>query len=203
MDALLQEITALPKVLGCFLFSGKKGVTNSNMPPIFTKDTINTMGALLARSKKMGSLAKLDLEAIDIRYNETILIARPLNQNTVLVTICEPGTNRPLLDMSINMVISDISEAITTDEEQTASSPAESIQQADTPLKPILAKIKEALTEAIGPIAAPVLDDCYTQWSTQGPLSKKRLPDLAWMICKEIDDKNLETTFMERIKIYL
>jgi len=202
MDAQLQEITALPKVLGCFIHSTNKGVTSSDMPPIFSKSTIAIIGTLLGRSKKMGNMAQLNLEGIDIRYNETIIVARPLNQNTVLVTICEPGTNRSLLDMSINMVMNDIKSSLKSGQQSTAGQ-KESKSQPDSSLRPVLAKIKDALADAIGPIADPVLNDCYKKWSSQGPQSQKRLPDLAWIICREIDDERLEAGFMENIKKYI
>jgi len=202
MDTLLKEITALPKVLGCFIYSSTKGVTSSNMPPIFADNTIKVTGTLLARSKQMAHMAKLNLEAIDIRYNESMIVARPLNPDTVLVTICEPGTNRSLLDMSINLVVNDIRALLSSGQQETAG-PARPKPAAGTSLRPVIAKIKEALADSIGPIAAPVLDDCLKKWSSQGPQSKERLADLAWMLCQEIDDENLETNFMESIKRYL
>ncbi len=201
MDSLLQEIAALPKVLGGFIYSGNKRVISSNMPAIFDKNTINTMGTLLARSKQMSSKAQLSITAIDIRYNEVVIVTRPLRQHSILVVICEPGTNRPLLDMMINMVIKDIEKSLNSGSQtvpQTGSVPED-----DATLRPSIEKIKEALADAIGPIAEPIFDDCYEQWSGQGPESKKRLADLAWLICKEIGDEGLESSFMESIKAYL
>lgn len=200
MDELLREITALPKVLGCFVYSSNKGITSSSMPRIFTKNTITIIGTLLARSKQICSGAKLNMEAIDLRYNETLIVAKPLNQNSTLVTICEPGTNRALLDMSTNMVIKDISESLGSKPKTTPRTDSKS--ESEPSLRPIIAKIQDALADAIGPIAAPVLNDCVKKWSKLGAPSKNRLPDLAWMICKEIDDENLEASFMEKIKPY-
>lgn len=201
MEELLHEITALPKVIGCFLFSSSKGVTRSNMPPIFTEDAVNTIGTLLARSKQMGKDADLNIEGIDLRYNETELLAKPLDTNAVLITICEPGANKQLLDMSINMVINDIATLLESDPVASDVSKKPKLQM-DPALKPILAKIKSELAEDIGPIAGPVLDDCLKKWSNEGQQSIKRLPDLAWMICREIDDDRLERKFMEKIKKY-
>lgn len=204
MDTLLQEITALPKVLGCFIYSGNKGVTRSNMPPIFTDNAIRVMGSLLVRSKQMSSMANLNLEAIDIRYNESMIIARPLDQKTALLTICEPGVNKSLLDMSINMVINDIRAALPSGQQPPANmAGTKQKPQSDASLRPILGKINEALANAIGPIASAVLNDCLKSWASQGPQSKERLPDLAWKLCQEIDDKSLESDFMESIKQYL
>lgn len=204
MDTLLQEITALPKVLGCFIYAGNKGVTRSNMPPIFTDNAIKVMGSLLVRSKQMGSMANLNLEAIDIRYNESMIIARPLDQKTALLTICEPGVNKSLLDMSIDMVINDIRTALPSGQQPSANiAGTKQTPQSGAPLRPILEKINGALANAVGPIAEPVFNDCFKKWASQGPQSKERLPDLAWRICQEIDDKDLESDFMESIKKYL
>jgi len=199
MDALLQEITALPKVLGCFVYSGNQGVTSSNMPPIFTKNTVQIIGTLLSKPKQMGKVAKLDIESIDIRYNETVIVAQPLNNNSVLVTICEPGTNRPLLDMSIKMVLKELQQQLQPGKQSAPLSAGMDNHRLGS-LKPVLAKINEALADVIGPIAKPVLTDSLKKWSGQGPQTKERLPDLAMMICKEIDDEQLEANFMDNIK---
>ncbi len=199
MDAHLQEITALPKVLGCFVYSMSKGVIGSKMPPIFTQNSINVIGSLLAKPKQMGEAARLNIEAIDIRYNETVIVAKPINKSSVLITICEPGTNRPLLDMSIKMVMKELQEQLQPGNQPTQQSPIQP-KQSPGALRPIFAGINEALADIIGPIAKPVLTDCLKKWASQGAQSRERLPDLAIMICKEIDDDQLEATFMENIK---
>lgn len=205
MNNLLSEITALPKILGCFVFSSAQGVTGSNMPPIFANNAIKVMGTLLARSKQMSVMAKLNLDSIDIRYNESMLVAKPLNKDTVLVMICEPGVNKSLLNMSVNMLMDDLKGFLSTTRKPVASggaSPAAK-PQSDPAIRPILAKIKEALADAIGPIAQPVLEDCVKKWSGNGPQNKARLPNLALLLCMEIDDERLEAGFMEKIKRFL
>jgi len=147
----------------------------------------------------MGEAAKLDIESIDIRYNETVIVAQPLNNNSVLVTICEPGTKRLLLDMSIKMVLKELQQHLQSGKQSAPLSARMDNHPPGSP-KPVIAKINEALADVIGPIAKPVLTDCLKKWGGQGPQSKERLPDLAMMICKEIDDEQLEANFMENIK---
>lgn len=168
----------------------------------------------------MGHMAQLDFSTIEFKFNESMLIINPIAKAALLVIICEPGANKSLIAMTMGMLISDIEASmaksiVTPSATQAAPAPpqpASSPQSAPPPpqappkeaeidadLAPILEQIKEALAMAIGPIAGPVMKDTIELWAQQGAISKSTLPALAELLCKEINDDELEKEFMEEL----
>jgi len=212
MDSLLQELTTLPGVFGCFVYSGNRQIVGSKMPPIFKKNNISTIGSLLARTVQIGRTAQLGFKEIEIKYNESMLKIRPLEGGALLVLICEPNANKSLIDMTTGMLASDIEIAmaqgiIAQPISSPLSRPTETIQasqveeaEINEEIAPVLETIKKALAMAIGPIAAPVMKDNIETWSRQNTPSLSSLPALAKLLCSEINDTHLEQTFMEEVK---
>ncbi|MBU0943257.1 MAG: hypothetical protein KJ804_21175 [Proteobacteria bacterium] len=217
MDSLLQEITMLPGVLGCFVYSGEQQIAGSKMPPIFKENSIKTIGSLLARTIQMGNIAQLNFSAIEFKFNESLLIVNPMAKGALLVIICEPRVNKSLIAMTMGMLTADIETAMAKNlvapvpqQAVTTTHPAPSTHQSppapaqapareadiDAHLASILEQIKEALAMAIGPIAGPVMKESIELWAQQGTTSPKNLPTLAVLLCKEINDQELEKEFM-------
>ncbi len=212
MDSLLQEITALPGVFGCFVYSGKRQIAGSQMPPIFRKNNINAIGSLLARTIQIGRTAQLGFKEVEIKYNESMLIIRPLENEALLVLICEPNANKSLIAMTAGMLATDIEIAIARGIiaqpiSSTPSRPPETIQanqveetKINEEITPVLEQIKKALAMAIGPIAAPVMKDNIEIWSKQHRPSLSSLPALEKLLCSEINNKVLAQKFMAEVK---
>ena len=221
MDSLLQEITILPGVLGCFVFNSKQQIAGSKMPPIFRENSIQTIGNLISRTIQIGSMAQLEFKGIEIKYNESLLLITPLAQEALLIIICEPSANKSLIAMTTGMLSQDISTALTNPMASQAVRPqvttvapatpqaqrvepdeADEADEAeiDADLAPVLEQVKDALAMAIGPIAAPVMKDTIEIWARQGAPSLATLPALAELLCTEINDDELEQEFMTEIK---
>jgi len=208
MDSLLQEITMLPGVLGCFVFSSEQQIAGSKMPPIFRENSIKTIGNLLTRTIQIGTMAQLDLKGLEIKYNESLLIIKLLPKEAQLIIICEPSANKSLISMTTGMLAEDIAAAMAN---PMASQPVIQATPGSTPqaqqeqpeeaeidaeLAPVLEQIKDALAMAIGPIAAPVMKDTIEVWAKQGTPSLSTLSVLADLLCAEINDDDLEQEFM-------
>jgi predicted regulator of Ras-like GTPase activity (Roadblock/LC7/MglB family) len=213
MDLLLQEITMLPGVLGCFVFNGKQRVLlGSKMPPIFKEKNLQAIGSLLTRTVQIGSMAMLLLKEIEIRYNESLLIIKPLPKEALLVIICEPNANKSLINMTTGMLAKDIAKVIT----QSVAAPPLSPQATQRPLQQkaspqkeaviddnlaaILEQVKGALAMAIGPIAGPVMKDNIEIWAKQKAPSFSNLSTLTDLLCKEINNDTLEKEFTAAVK---
>lgn len=210
----------LPGVLGCFVFNGKQRVLlGSKMPPIFKEKNLQTVGSLLARTVQIGSMAMLLLKEIEIRYNESLLIIKPLPKEALLVIICEPNANKSLINMTTGMLAKDITKVITqsvtsaTGIHQTTQRPLQQKKQIlqkkeplpkkttiDKNLVAILKQIKNSLAMVIGPIAGPVLNDTVKKWARQSPPSTSTLPDLVNLLCTEINATDLEEKFRKELK---
>ncbi|MBA3005095.1 MAG: hypothetical protein KKB91_07425 [Proteobacteria bacterium] len=221
MDSLLKEINMLPGVFGCFVYTGNQELAAAKLPPIFKENTIKTMGNLLTRTIKMGTMANLDMASIEFKFDVSLLIIKPLAEGAILVMVCEPAVNKSLINMTLSMLINDIQTAVNKGPAAIAQAPAQpeggmqaqtapALSQAAVPkhqeaeidaaLAPILEQIKNALAYAIGPIAGQVMKDIIEVWAQQGPTSKQQLPSLATLLCQEINDKELETEFMSQIR---
>ena len=218
MDSLLQEINMLPGVLGCFVYNSKQQVAGKKMPPIFKDNTIQSIGNLLARTVQMGSMAELNFTDIELKYNESTIVVTPLAGGALLVIICEPTNNKSLISMTTGMLSKDIEAALSgapravTPPVQTAP-PVQKAAKPEAPaqvqaveveigaeLAPILEQIKDALAMAIGPIAAPVMKDSINNWAQHNEPSIANVPALAEILCKEIDDNDLENEFLAELQ---
>jgi hypothetical protein len=214
MDSLLKEINMLPGVFGCFVYTGNQELAAAKLPPIFKDNTIKTMGNLLTRTIKMGTMANMGIDAIEFKFDVSLIIVKPLENGAILVMVCEPAVNKSLVNMTTAMLLGDIQNAINKGPIQTQKSqpqvaaaavprreqPKKQEAEIDAALAPILESIKDALAYAIGPIAGQVMLATIEAWAQQGPTSKHRLPDLAILLCKEINDKELEKEFMTQIE---
>jgi predicted regulator of Ras-like GTPase activity (Roadblock/LC7/MglB family) len=225
MDSLLKEINMLPGVFGCFVYTGNQELAAAKLPPIFKENTIKTMGNLLTRTIKMGTMANLNIEALEFKFDISLIILKPLEQGAILVMICEPAVNKSLINMTTSMLAQDIQAAInrgpvqaqaisqpTPPQPQHAPPPPAAPQPAppekkepdiDAALAPVLENIKDALAYAIGPIAGQVMLDAIDTWAQEGATSKQTLPALATILCQEINDKRSENEFMAQIKSLL
>lgn len=220
MDSLLQEINMLPGVLGCFVYNGKRQVAGSKMPPIFKENPIKNIGNLLARTVQMGSMAQLYFTDIEIKYNESLLLANPLANGALLIIICEPSTNQSLVKMTTGMLAKDIETSMsrgstpaptnpqhpptgsyaTPQQASKQAPPAPKEAEISEEMAPILEQVKDALALAIGPIAAPVMKDSIELWATEHEPSIANIPALAKILRKEINDADLEEDFMADLK---
>lgn len=220
MDSLLKEINMLPGVFGCFVYTGNQELAAAKLPPIFKENTIKTMGKLLTRTIKMGSMANLDMAGIEFKFDVSLVIIKPLEEGGILVMVCEPAVNRSLINMTLGMLMNDIQTAVNKGPEpapataqppvhpqypSATASPAESTPrrreaEIDATLAPVLEKFKDALAYAIGPVAGQVMKDIIETWAQQGPTSKQQLPALATLLCLEINDKELEKEFMSQVQ---
>jgi len=218
MDSLLQEINMLPGVLGCFVYNSKQQVAGKKMPPIFKDNAIQSIGNLLARTVQMGNMAELNFTDIELKYNESTIVVNPLTDGSLLIIICEPTTNKSLITMTTGMLSKDIEAALagTPQTIKPSAQPAPLVQRAvqtqaptqtqaveaeiGAELAPVLEQIKDALAMAIGPIAAPVMKDSINNWAQQNEPSIANIPALAELLCKEIDDNDLENEFMAELQ---
>lgn len=220
MNSLLNEINMIPGVFGCFIYSDQQKLVGAKLPPIFKENAVNTIGNLVTRTLKMGAMANLDITGMEFKFDVSFLIIKPLLNGAVLAMICEPGVNRSLLKMTLGMLLTDIQKSLnnkpaskptelpSTPEVQPQKNaipiPPQPVQpkkaQIDAALTPFLEKMNDALAYSIGPIAEQIMQDVTETWTQNGAASKQRLPDLATLLCKEINDKNLEKEFMDQVR---
>jgi len=71
------------------------------------------------------------------------------------------------------------------------------------PLAHTLAEFQSGLAYAIGPVGEMVMRDALGEWGKGGDCSATRLNELVSILCREIDDPDLEKEFKKRVEPFL
>ncbi len=210
MNELLQEIKLLPAVIGSTIhINGKKEIF-SDLPKVFQAKSAD-IGRSMERLFKLKQAR--DISFIEVKFDESVMLIRPVDQESSLITICESGVNFPLVNMTASMLTSELKNAVDTARKGAGTKPeaqtppvTKATPGADVntiihsgPLAPTMKKMANALALSIGPISEMVLTDTVKAWANSGPAETGRIPELVEMLCREIDDNGLEKEFLEQI----
>lgn len=206
MDELLQEIKMLPGVNGVFVYIDQPDVIFSDVPDGYDHDTLKQLEISLERIFKMNDSSQLSVNSIEMLFEDTMVLVKHVNNGASLVILCEPQANFPLINMTSNMLVSEIGQTVNSVREnpeealKSQSSKKAGAMDFDTaqneePLKSALPVFQDSLAKAIGPIAAMVTKETIEKWLLTGGCTKERFPELVEIFCKEIGDPALEQEF--------
>ncbi len=203
MHDILEEIKTSPGVLGACIFTASKGILASNLPPLFKNRTQERIGHTLNRIFKLNETIQLDINGLEVQYDEALIIIKRLCNTSSLVIICEPDANIHLINMAASVLLEDLQELITDCEKV----PLHSEAREETPqdvvngeLAAELSQMKRALAMHIGPVAGKILEKHLATWLQQGAPGKERLADLARLLAREIDDETKRQVFFETLQ---
>lgn len=212
MDKLLHEIKMLPGAQGVFVYIGNPDLVLADVPARYDEATMQQMGASLTRIFKMNDSCQLNVNAVEMLFDDTMLLVKHLGGDAALVVLCDPDANFPLINMTSGMVLDEMSravEAIKANPEAaiqkppgiTAESNVISFTQAQQtePLKSVLPVFQDALARAIGPIAPILTKEITEKWLQEGACSAERFPELTDAFCQEIGDAPLEKAFRTEV----
>jgi len=206
MDELLQEIKMLPGVMGVFLYIGKPEMIFSDVQKGLTHDTLKQMEASFERIFKMNASCNFTVSGIEMLFDESMIFVKHVHGDSSLVIFCEPEANFPLINMTSNMLVSELSHAV----EKVRANPEEAVKapsakkagtkdfaqaQNEEPLKSAIPVFQDALARAIGPIASMIVKETTEKWLQEGECKKERFPEMVDSFCREIGDAALEKEF--------
>jgi predicted regulator of Ras-like GTPase activity (Roadblock/LC7/MglB family) len=105
MKAGLQEINETVGVWGSLVCTNQGEIIENASPPALNKPTLENISRHVIEllSTAAGSLA--DLEEVVFHYQDRKILVIDLEQ-AVLIVICTPSVDIPLLRMSVNVVVS-------------------------------------------------------------------------------------------------
>ena len=224
MEDILKEIKNVPAVMGSYIHVSGVTKLNSDLPKIFLSK-IYEVGEAIERAIKVNEATKMHANNIEFKYDEAVIIVRPIAAGASLVTFCETTINKKTLNMTTGMLANELKQAAAEIKKGGQSKPAATPpppppKQEVTPPPPAkaaeskvdvnkilhagpLAKVfldfQEALAMAIGPVGEMVMKDTVEAWASKGDCSEARLKELVDMLCQEIDDQSLEEEFKEAI----
>jgi hypothetical protein len=224
MKEILKEIKNVPAVMGSYIHVNGVTQVSSDLPKIF-QGKIYDVGVAIDRLIKVNEATKMHASNIEFKYEEAVIIVRPIDINASLVTFCETGVNKKTLNMTTGMLTNELKAAADAIRKQRASKPAPAAttpappkasppkpaaSEVDVnkilhagPLAKVFQEFQDALSMAIGPISEMVMKDTVEVWAKKGDCSEARLKELADMLCLEIDDSALETEFKTSISSHL
>jgi len=198
MAGFLDELQSVPGVFGACLFHSREGVLQTNLPAIYTTEKLNEIGKTLTRLHAAGQMNFADLTDLSIRYDESTLLVRRLDEDGILFAILDADCNLNLVTMSLNIIQQELKGRNLVSEHApsaaaAAASPAPQETLGPGPaaadVEPILAKMKEMLPKILGPMAALIFDEAVDDWREQGGGTRKSLPALIQLLSDEIGDE--------------
>jgi len=200
MKQAIDELKAIPGVVGACLFGAQEGLLQSNLPGIFKPEKLTDVGKQLAKLLLAGRLSFSDLTDLSIHYDESVVVARELRKGLTVFAICDPSFNHNLLTMSLNLLQEEMRDQV----DAQLMAPAEPAPAAavvapepggiEADLKPRLAELKTLLAKVLGPMAAIIFDEVCEQWAVQGAVAA-RLDELVSLLHAEIGDADKVETF--------
>lgn len=211
MDNILEEIKAVPGIIGSCIFSMNSGVLARNLPTSFEKDNIEKASRYLVKLYASGRSGFSDLSELSIVFEEAVITLRELSSKNYLIVFSEKTENSKLLSMSMDAVIEELNDRLQISENHpdtktghSTSSPSHSPAMTapgrnSLPIDETMPLIEKSLAKVIGPIAAIIFDDCRQKWSHLHNPTMENIDKLTELIAMEIGNEAKEHRFISLI----
>ena len=200
MRKLLQEISVIPGVTGSCIFDKKEGPLCKLLQQEFGEEDLETVGIHLVRLVQMGAMAGLTIHTSHFRFDRYTLIGIPLDEETILVTICDAQANCSLVSTTASMLARDMRSDLDRGQLEPGDESGATAEEDETFLHLLYDEIEQALAAAMGPVAALVMGDCLDRWRQAGPAIPGRVSELISMVEGEIGNPDLARAFTERVE---
>lgn len=207
MKQVIEELKAIPGVVGGCIFDSRKGIIANNLPPIFKEAKLSNIGKLLSKMYASGKNNFSDITEISLYYEESVVIVREASANMFLIAICDPSVNLNLLSMSLNLIMDDFSSlsGISAESPEPLAEKkftADEILQSGT-MANDLNGMKSALAKVMGPMAKIIFIEALEEWLKRDTPSYASLENLIGILDKEISDADKAAYYRELILPYL
>ena len=198
MRQMIDELKAIPGVVGAGIYSSSKGLQATNLPAIFKPERLDAVGNHLSKLYAAGRISFADLTDVTLNYDESVVVARELDQQHLLFAFCDPSFNHNLLSMSFNLLQDDyragsLRSAIvdsSVESKPAAAVPADEITcEPDTALVSLLDLMRERLKKILGPMAGFIFNELLEKWQQQGQPVSSRIDELLHALHGEIGDE--------------
>ena len=196
---LIDELKVIPGVMGACIVNSQTGVQVTNLPSIFRVERLALVGKHLLKLYAVGRMSFNDLTDITLNYDESVVVARELEKNTLIFAICDPTFNQNLLTMSFNLLQDEFKlgnftvvepRMVSTVEGQGAVSSPPVEGGISRPLQKLFAEMKETLGKILGPMGGFIFDEVMDTWMEQGASDSSRIQELIEQLNQEIDDQD-------------
>ncbi len=209
MKTVLQELAVLPGVIGSCIVVNNVDILAPSLPDFFNDTMARDASSNIKRMMQMASVKGLTPKTMSIRYDRFTILTVPVNETSVLLVLCETGSNTALVATTAAMLGPELDRAFASGGTQTKqSAPVEEAlpekpKEVTEETNKALAQIKEALFATVGPVADMVYEDCRQRWSEKGEEDITRIFELLACISQEIDNSDLFAEFKSKISSLL
>jgi len=194
MINLIDELKVVPGVVGACIVNSEDGLLTTNLPAIFKPERLALVGQHLLTLSRSGYSCFPDLTDMTLNYDESVVVARELVDDTVLFAICDPSFNYNLLTMSFNLLQEEFkagnygSAQVEPAAAPVTAEPAPATSVISAAMQELLDEMKGLLGKILGPMAGFVFDDVVDVWQGKGAADFSRIDELIAAINQEIDD---------------
>ncbi|PNU20699.1 hypothetical protein C2E25_05620 [Geothermobacter hydrogeniphilus] len=218
MQQALDDLKAIPGVVGAAIYQAQQGVLANNLPGLFKPEKLAGMGKLLNKIFSAGRLSFNDLAETSLCYEEATLITREISEGRYIMVICDPAANMNLLSMSLKMALEDLRQPRSAAPAQSAVTPPPTAGQvvdrqspevkpeelmAKGPLSTPMKGMLQQLANVIGPMAEILFQDALIEWSKTFQVSITNLPHLVDLVCRDIGDNQKAKQYRDLIQSQL
>ena len=204
MQQLIDELKAIPGMVGACIYSSRDGLQQTNLPGIFKVDRLDVVGKHLSKLYSAGRMSFDDLTDVSLHYDESVVVARELQKGLLIFAICDPSFNHNLLTMSFNLLQEEFrngsydSEEVSPPEPSSAVSVVPSAATFDPRQLGLLEDMKGKLGRILGPMAGFIFEEAVDTWERQGAAVEK-IEALLALLDKEIADEDKSLAYRQLI----
>jgi predicted regulator of Ras-like GTPase activity (Roadblock/LC7/MglB family) len=200
MQQVLQQLSAVPGVVGSLVYGARGEILASQFPPLFEASALQRATRMLADDRvvlgnMMGPNASLDL-----RYAGGRAVVKPAGAGTLFV-LCTSPMNMQLLRLSL-------SQASRRLVESAGAQPSPDRRPARPgPLAVELVDARERLQRAlvgqIGPIGEFVFEQAWADWTASAPPTVPGLAKLVSALGREVEETDARAQFLAEARAIL
>lgn len=208
MNVIIKEILALPGVVGTCVIDTDQTVQLANLPASFTATMATEVAGNAKRMMQMAGVKGLTPQTIAIHYDKFAILALAMEDTSLLLILCKPGCNTPLVITTAKMLGPELEKALKQEgaghgQVATPETATTGQTQVDAKTAKALDFIKQSLFETIGPIAEMIYDECLGRWTEKNAADISRIFELVGCISTEMDDPHLFQEFKSKIAALL
>ncbi len=206
MSQMIDDLKAIPGVIGAYTWNASRGLQISNLPTLFKTARLEEIAYILTQIHTAGRQNFPDLGDTLICFEEAAALCRQLKQGDFLLMICDSSINMNLLTMSLNLAVEtyDSTETAevrgnTNDERAPTPEQLKKLQTSGPLAKPLQIMSSELFT-VMGPMASIVFEEVLLEWVTSERPSPSRLPALLDDLCRETSDPERSRHYRQLVR---
>lgn len=213
MENVLQQVKAVPGVVGCMVCDDHDRLVSHVFPSLFDREMLGA--AIGTVSQNLPGLKDFTggVKMVDFRFQSGRLVVKPI-AGGCLVILCEGSVNLQALIISVNVAIKQLEKSLALVSPVTqhaavapqvpstsVASPRELIEQG--PLSVGLQGMQSSLAKFLGPMAKIIFLECLEKWLLNHQPVKAALPQLVDIVVAEIDDPAKVTEYRHMVTTHI